>query len=138
MTVILEKRNLCGLIIDSTLTEAHSKSGRVTSEPISTGSNASDHMFSNPNEITLRGTIGAIPPSDYRSGLQEPRRGTDNFPLLNNLGNINLNDSAGIADRETLRQDLINSLGISHFGSEASQFNSPEERTVAALSLIHI
>lgn len=92
MAAILEKRNLCGLIIDCTLSESHSKTASITSEPISTGSNASDHMYSDSPDITLVGVINASPNCDYNSILRRPTVGIDNFPLLNEF-NQNLNNS---------------------------------------------
>ena len=65
MTLILEKRNLCGLVFDGIIEETHSKSATVTNFPVGINSPISDHMVAQPTKLTLKGIIG-----DYIGGTK--------------------------------------------------------------------
>lgn len=107
MAAIIEKRNLCGLIIDATIEESHSVSSRVTDHPVSTGSPISDHVYREPLRLTLRGVIGATAPKDYFSQDRRPRNSTSsNAPIFRDF-----NGDQG----ETIRL-----FGVNNFGSTLS------------------
>ena len=86
MAIIKEKRNLCGLIIDATVSEDFVKSGQVTGNPISDGSEVHDHMFANTTEITLRALIGSSAPKNHFSNF--PKRGLSNIPILKDYSSL--------------------------------------------------
>ena len=127
MAVILEKRNLCGLVIDATVSEGHSMTSTVTQEPISTGSNVSDHMFTNQPEIVLNVTISDTAPKIYRQGNREPRRGFEDMPINNDESLLNQSDFINSVDPD-FQSNVISenkkNAGITHFGSKSSNFEA--------------
>ena len=127
MAVIIEKRNLCGLVIDAVVSESHSMSSSVTENPISTNSNIADHMFTNQPEIILQATFSDFAPKIYRQGNREPRRGFEDMPINNDESLLNQSDFINSVDPD-FQSNVISenkkNAGITHFGSKASNFEA--------------
>lgn len=142
MPVLIEKRNLNGLIIDGTITESHSGSATVTSHPVAASSPISDHMYSNQKEITIVGAISDMPLA-CSPPLSRPRHlidvNSDEFrriPVVTEfLEQTDLTGNELNLELERIRDEI----GISNFGSSGSSFDFdfsslPEgARTSAAL-----
>ena len=121
MAVIVEKRNLCGLVIDAVIEESHSVSSTITDHPVSSGSPISDHAYRGPLTLTIRGIIGTTPPKNYIQGDTRPDNLLDS-PI-----------ARATEEPEAFNQQ-VNTTGITHFGSKKSQFNydNPNSRISAA------
>jgi hypothetical protein len=121
MAVILEKRNLRGLVIDAVVEEDHSSSSTVTNHPVSTESPISDHMIRQPVTFSMRGIIKDKIPCIYIQGERRPR---------------NLEDAPLFDDGSTLEDS--GTPGINNFGSSTTFFDSTNlgERTRAAWARI--
>lgn len=123
MAILLEKRNLRGLIIDCIESESHGVNNTSTDNPIAGDSPVQDHATTQPRKITIVGTISDAPPhldlyytDDYRP------RNIESAPLLEDL-------SEG-ANVETFKK----TIGVENFGSADTSFNSdiPGDRIKAA------
>lgn len=127
---ILEKRNLRGLVIDHTLAEEHSMIARTTDHVVADGSAITDHTYVLPKTLRIRGCIGENPPAYYLSGDKRPNgenRNLSDNPLAEEIsGQQNLTPA--------LLDNVTRDIGVTHFGSQASQFNegAPGERIQAA------
>jgi hypothetical protein len=79
-------RSVGGLVFDATLRESHTSEIEVTSNPIETGSEVSDHMYVKPDKLTISAGVSDTPlvanPNDQFSG---GRRSQTAFQMLKQL-----------------------------------------------------
>ena len=146
MTLLLEQRNLCGLVFDGVVQETHSKDASVTNFPVGIDSPISDHMIPQPILLTFRGLIG-----DYFGGFKSSNQRTSSDSLsVEDLQSSNVREFIelggddpnllGLNAREfsQYRDDVLltlrNNIGITDFGSKNSNFdvNKSGERARAA------
>ncbi len=137
MAVIVEKRNLCGLVIDAVVEESHSVSSRVTEHPVSVGSPISDHVYRGPLTLTIRGIIGATPPKNYIQGDYQPRN-LANSPLSKQTESLLGGDTNLTVGGNNIPVDAVNNqvntTGITHFGTSTTSidYDTPASRIQAA------
>ena len=102
MAVLLEKRNLCGLVIDAVVSEGLSKNAFISDETISSKGIVSDHMHSGPTEITLRAIFSALPPKDIFNPERRPRESSfEGMPIRDTIsteGRVEVTDIEGSFD----------------------------------------
>ena len=120
MAVLLEKRNLCGLVIDSVISEGHSMSANVTEESISSGASVADHMrYSNP-DITMRVLFGSSVPKERAGQATTPSKLLQsNMPIVDDYNSQDLTQ-----DIIDARANLLANAGITHFGSKGTTFDN--------------
>lgn len=113
MAILLEKRNLRGLVIDCLISESHSISTQSTDYPIAKDSSMSDHMVTNPRKISIKGAIHNHQLKNYIGDLAPSNLNSN--PLVEAF---NERDEGSVEDF----QSLVSTIGKSNFGSVLTEF----------------